>query len=111
MENDTLSIEIAKLAGTESGGGKLEQKKDIFLKTPPGINSKEWPPVINGAIIVLHGIIVKKIEYNGQNIFIGEIREAKLLDSLFSIDTTEKNLMWKAIDEMVMSNSDIYSQV
>ncbi|MHA2030627.1 MAG: hypothetical protein ACW99Q_14665, partial [Candidatus Kariarchaeaceae archaeon] len=104
-------IELANLAGSTSGVEKLKKVESYFFDEPSKVNSKDWPPIIHGTIIALHGVIIQDTDYNGQVLYIGEIKEAKMIESLHTIDKTEKNLMWKAIDELVMSNSDIYSQV
>jgi flavin reductase (DIM6/NTAB) family NADH-FMN oxidoreductase RutF len=111
LENDVQSIELANLAGSTSGVEKLKKVESYFFDEPSKVNSKDWPPIIHGTIIALHGVIIQDTDYNGQVLYIGEIKEAKMIESLHTIDKTEKNLMWKAIDELVMSNSDIYSQV
>lgn len=111
LENDTRSIEIAQFVGTKSGNEKVDITKESYREKLIDPKSQEWPPIINGTVIALHGIIVQESEYHGQVLYIGEIKEAKILESLHTIDLTQKNLMWKALDEIVMSHSDIYSNV
>jgi flavin reductase (DIM6/NTAB) family NADH-FMN oxidoreductase RutF len=85
--------------------------EESYWENIKDLGSQDWPPIINGTVIALHGIIIQESEYYGQVLYVGEIKEAKILESLHTIDLTQKNLMWKALDEIVMSHSDIYSSV
>jgi flavin reductase (DIM6/NTAB) family NADH-FMN oxidoreductase RutF len=109
MKNDVLSRELINQVGTTSGEkiNKLEHL-DLFGEVVSP-NNDSWPPAIQGAVLVLNGKISQQMEYKGQILFIGEIIETKILESLHTIDNLDSNLLWRALDEIVLNNADIYS--
>ena len=111
LENDVQSVELAYLVGTRSGNQKEIFVEESFQEDLNVFESQEWPPIVQGSIIALHGVIVQQTEYFGQILYIGEIKEARILESLQIIDLNKRSSMWKALDEIVMKHSDIYSNI
>lgn len=110
MRNDSKSKEIANKAGTSSG--KQEKKFETLdlLKDEYDSLNEKWPPAIKGAIVVLYGSIVKKIEYNDQFLFIGVISGSRMIESLQMIDEYDRNKLWGALDEIALTHANIYEK-
>ena len=111
MRNDSKSKGIANKAGTSSGKQENKFEKTDFLENQSESKHEQYPPAIKGTVIALHGIIVKKIEYNDQFLFIGEINGSRMIESLQMIDEYDKNKLWGALDEIILTHANIYEKL
>ncbi len=108
MKNNPKSKEIANKVGTSSGKQKNKFETIDLADRPSDSINKKWPPAIKGAIIALYGSIVKKIEYNDQFLYIGEINSSRMTESLQMIDEFDKNKLWGALDEIALTHDNLY---
>ncbi|MHA1513294.1 MAG: flavin reductase family protein [Candidatus Hodarchaeales archaeon] len=111
MRNDSKSKEIANKAGTSSGKQENKFDKTDFLENQSDQIYEQYPPVIKGAVIALYGSIVKKIEYHDQILYIGEISGSRMIESLQMIDEYDKNKLWGALDEIILTHATIYEKL
>ena len=111
MRNDSKYTEIANKAGTSSGKQENKFDKTDFLENQSDQMYEQYPPAINGAVIALYGSIVKKIEYHDQILYIGEISGSRMIESLQMIDEYDKNKLWGALDEIILTHANIYEKL
>ncbi|MFX0208009.1 MAG: flavin reductase family protein [Candidatus Hodarchaeota archaeon] len=105
-----LGKEIAYNVGSVSGNKSNKFNDLIFLeKAISEYDDFNWPPIINGSIIALHGIIVKEYNYLEQILFIGEIKAAKIIESLQELVSENRIELWRIIEELALTTADIYN--
>jgi flavin reductase (DIM6/NTAB) family NADH-FMN oxidoreductase RutF len=110
LKNDPESIEFANKLGTSSGkhGNKLDSID--LLDNHINLSGEKWPPAIKGAVLALHGSIVKKMKYHDQLLYIAEIHASKMSESLQMLDEIDRNKLWGALEEIALTHSDIYEE-
>ena len=111
MKNDSESKGIANRAGTASGNQENKFEKVDFLDDQSDLINENYPPAVKGSVIALHGSIVKKVEYHGQFLYIGEIFASRMIESLQMIDEYDKNKLWGALDEISLTHANIYEKL
>ena len=111
LTNSQRSQEIAKTVGTISGkdDNKSKELEKKFLTQ--GQFKDEWPPIIEGTIMALFNSVVKRIEYNGQILYIAEIKGSSLSESLHMLDDFNNNKMWSALEESALTHAQIYNEI
>ncbi|MFX0181591.1 MAG: flavin reductase family protein [Candidatus Hodarchaeota archaeon] len=110
LKHSDLGKEIAYGVGSISGNKTKKFNDLVFLEeTAIEHNEFKWPPIINGAILALHGIIVKESTYFGQILFIGEIKAAKMIKDLQKLASKDKTELRRVFEEIALTTSDVYS--
>ncbi|MFX0152059.1 MAG: flavin reductase family protein [Candidatus Hodarchaeota archaeon] len=105
-----LGKEIAYNVGSVSGNKTNKFYDLIFLEeATPQYDDFKWPPIVNGSIIALHGIIVREYNYQEQILFIGEIKAAKIIESLQELVSDNRAELWRVIEELALTTADIYN--